>query len=227
MFGFLKRKSKSGGLQGGYLSRVSQNACDGSYVYKCVEGADTQQKKFSMFLCLLPYRSAEVLVNRIEQDPDLLQFYKGTSRDVLIFESFMFYQYLISEFARKHVRKKWRDSFDLYTHIAAKVGASIAKETLGEIDAQAHRDRRLQPLLKYGDDGYQLTETFCVVLQSLSGKQHVGDPDGPLSLDIIVNLKLRDIAHVKSSTFIQVTCKAICKFYDEYFDLEEYNRMKG
>ena len=93
MFRFLKRNRQLGGLQSGDLSTVSQAACDDAYVQKCFEGAGEQRSKFATILCLLFYRCAEVLIKKIEQDPELLRFYAGTSRDVLVFEAFVFYQY--------------------------------------------------------------------------------------------------------------------------------------
>jgi hypothetical protein len=52
---------------------------------------------------LLFYRCAEVLVKKIEQDRELLESYAGTSPDVLMFESFVFYQYLMSELTSSRV----------------------------------------------------------------------------------------------------------------------------
>jgi hypothetical protein len=63
---------------------------------------------------LLFYRCAEVLVKKIEQDPAMLEFYAGTSRDILVFESFVFHQFLVSELAREYVKEEWQDSFEDY-----------------------------------------------------------------------------------------------------------------
>jgi len=224
MFRFLKRNRQPDGLQGGDLSSLSQAACDDVYVQRCFEGTEEQQFKFATILCLFFYRCAEVLVKKIEQDPEMLEFYATTSRDVLVFESFLFYQYLVSESVREYAKDDWQDSFDHYTSLAAQVGTSLAKERVGEFDAEAHRERRLKWLLKYRGDAKQVTETFCGVLLCSTAKHHIDDPDGRLSLDLEVNLKVRQIAHATSSVLVRAARHNILHIYNKYFDLDEYER---
>ena len=209
-------------MQSGDLSMVSQAACDDVYVQKCFESAEDQQSKFATILLLLFYRCAEVLVKKIEQDRELLEFYAGTSQDVLMFESFVFYQYLMSELAREYVKDDWQDSFDHYSSLAAQAGTSLAQERLGEFDAKAHRERRLKWLFKYCGNAMQMAETFCGVLQCLAGKHHIDDPDGKLSMDLAINLKVRRIAHATSSVLVRAARENIRQIYDECFDLDEY-----
>lgn len=201
MFGFFKKNRQPRGLQGGDLSVVSQAACDHDYVQKCFESADGQQAKFATLLCLLFYRCSEILVKRIEEDNELLQFYAGTPRDVLLYESFLFYQNLITGMTKDTLDGDHKKSFDHYSTLAAHAGISLAKGKLGDFDAKSHRERRLKPLFRCRGDPMQMTETFCGVLLCLAGKRHVSDPDAKLSLDLTISLKVRQVAtcHIKYS----------------------------
>lgn len=213
-------------LKAGSLSNLAADARSAQWIDQCVADMSTREASFATDLLLRALQVADSVVAKIEAERVVLNFFAGTSRDILIYESLQFSLHALSAELRRTVPA---DMIQLVMHIsnlACTTACELGRQAIGDFDPSTHRLARAQRYLPNVGNLRQMAECLIDVLAAACGSSSVQSvPTSPApDMDIEVQVTLRAIVHAAT---IQSIGERVELLISKYAESSEDTRRDG
>ena len=180
-------------LSAGSFSSLAADARDDQWIDQCVSESSNPEARFSTELLLRALHTADLIVTEIESQGSLLEFFAGTSRDILLYESLLFSVHALSDAVRQTLPA---DKAKAATHcqdVACLTVSILGPQHIGDFDSALHNQDRTQRYLAYAGKLREMTECLIDILISVRGAPVIGlsgtPSDHEVGIEIEVDLR--------------------------------------
>lgn len=156
-------------LSAGSLSDLAADAHDDHWVDQCVNDSSEREARFSTELLLRALHTADLIVTEIESQGSLLEFFAGTSRDILLYESLLFGVHAVSDAVRQAIPADRASAAMHFQDVACLTASILGPQHIGEFDSALHSQARAQRYSTYNGQLREMTECLIDILISARG----------------------------------------------------------
>lgn len=175
--GLFGSKRKTSTLQpGAKLSEMGKRACDVDFVAAKTQAAEIQELRFNFAICFMSLWCAESIVRAIEDSDELLSYFNGTARDVLLYEAFIGNYLMLGRLVHLTLKKEWASAFSVYGSGSVEMAAAAASNV---ISFERHRSHLTDRLMEIGhaESVTEMAEKLADRLLQSKGKLQIRESD--------------------------------------------------
>ena len=118
----------------GSFSDLAANARDEQWISQSVNGSSDRDTSFSTALLLQALHAADFIVTEIESHGSLLEFFAGTSRDILVYECLHFSVHALSDVLLQNVPLEKISGVLHFREVAWLTASNLGSQHIGNID---------------------------------------------------------------------------------------------
>ena len=160
-------------LSAGSLSSLVTRVHDDLWIEQCVNDFEDQEARFSTELLLRAFCVADRIVAEIESQGLLLEFFNGTSRDILLYESLHFGVHALSILVCQTLPAERASQIEHLKCIASLTASILGVQHLGDFDSATHCESRARRYTMHGGQLRDMTESLIDSLTSVRGATNI------------------------------------------------------
>ena len=153
----------------GSFSDLAANARDEQWISQSVSDASDRAASFPTALLLQALHTADFIVTKIESHGPLLEFFAGTSRDILVYECLHFSVYALTDVLLQNVPLERVDGVTHFREVACLTASILGSQHMGNFDSTLHCQDRARRYLPYSGKLREMTECMIDILISTRG----------------------------------------------------------
>ena len=128
------RAQRASPLRVGSFSDLAAKARDAQWIDQNVNGSSDQDARFPTELLLRALHSADFIVTAVELHGSLLEFFAGTSRDILVYDCLHFSVHALSDVLRQNVPSEKIRELSQFRDVACLTASILGSQHLGDFD---------------------------------------------------------------------------------------------
>lgn len=172
---------------------------------------------FSTELLLRALHSADSIVTEVESHGTLLEFFAGTSRDVLLYESLYFSVYALSDVLRQNAPVEEVSSVSHFRDVACLTASILGSQHMGEFDSTRFCEDRAQRYLSHEGNLREMAGCLIDLLISARGTTAIqlSDIRSEHEVGIEIELTLRSASNAAVDICIRESAEKILSRYTQ------------
>ena len=178
------RAQRASPLRVGPFSDLAAQTRDAQWIDKNVSGSSDQDARFSTELLLRALHAADFIVTEAESHGSLLEFFAGTSRDILVYECLHFSVHAISDVLCQNVPSEKVSAVSHVRDVACLTASILGSQHIGDFDSRSHCQDRAQRYLPQAGKLREMTECLIDLLISARGATVIQLSNAPSDHDI-------------------------------------------
>ena len=225
----IARTHKGSPLVPGSLSSLAEDARDERWIEQCVAVIGTQESSFATHLLMRALRSADVVVAKIEADELAPAFFRGASRDVLLYEVLHFCLHRLSAVIRGKVPSDAIGASIHFSSLAFLAAGELGLQHLGDFDVSGHRLERAKRYVSYTDRLPEMTDCLMEVLLAARSRSSFqqSEPSLAAEIDLASQISLRTVVHAAVAGCTYESAEKLLEHYANRFDLSRYESERN
>jgi hypothetical protein len=221
----LARTPTASPLKAGSLSELAADARNEEWIAQSVDDSSTQEASFATDMLLRGLQIADFIVTKIESEEPVLDFFAGTSRDVLLYEALHFSLHALSDELRRMIPADMISASIYFSDAACLAACELGRQHIGEFDPSLHHLDRVQRYLPHAGNLRELTECLIDILVSIRGCTSIQCPavTATIDPDIEIQVSLRSTVHWAAGNRIPECAEILSKKYTGKFDRTRFD----
>ena len=171
-------------LHAGSLSDLAVNARDAQWIDQNVSDSNDQDVRFPTELVLRAMHAADFIVAELEWQGSLLEFFAGTSRDILIYECLHFSVHALSDVFERNAPLERISAISRAREIACLTASILGASHLRDFDSDLHCQERTKCYRSHSGKLREMTERLIDLLISARGATVIRLSDTPIEHDV-------------------------------------------
>lgn len=210
-------------LMVGSFSDLAANARDEQWISHTVNGSSDRAISFSTALLLRALHAADFIVTEIESHGSLLEFFAGTSRDILVYECLYFSVFALSDVLLQTVPLEKISGVSHFREAACLTASILGSQHIGDFDSAKHCQDRAQRYLPYSGKLREMTECLIDFLISARGATVIQLSDTPSEHDVGIEteVSLRSTTNAAVDICIGENAEKLIEQYSQPVELPE------
>jgi hypothetical protein len=179
-------------MSAGPFSDLAADTRDDRWIDHCVNDSSDMETVLATELLLRALHTADSIVAEIESQGMLRQFFAGTSRDILLYESLFFSVHALSDALRQSMPMDKLATVSHFQDVACLTTSILGGQFIGEFDAVLHSQERTQRYLPHAGKLREMTERLIDIFISARGSTVIemwSVPADEIEIEIEVNLR--------------------------------------
>lgn len=213
----------------GSFSDLAANARDEQWISQSVNGSSDRDTSFSTALLLQALHAADFIVTEIESHGSLLEFFAGTSRDILVYECLHFSVHALSDVLLQNVPLEKISGVLHFREVACLTASILGSQHIGNFDSAFHCQDRAQRYLPYPGKLREMTECLIDLLISARGATVIQLSDTPSEHDVGIEIEvsLRSTTNGAVDICIDESAQKLIEQYTQSAELPELASAGG
>jgi hypothetical protein len=213
----------------GSFSDLAASARDEQWISQSVNGSSDRATSFSTALLLRALHAADFMVTEIESHGPLLEFFAGTSRDILVYECLHFSVYALSDVLLQTVPLEKFNGVSHFREAACLTASILGSQHIGDFDSAKHCQDRAQRYLPYPGKLREMTECLIDLLISGRGATVIQLSYIPSGHDVGIEteVSLRSTTNAAVDICIGENAKKLIERYSQPVELPELASAGG
>jgi hypothetical protein len=213
----------------GSFSDLAANARDEQWISQSVNGSSNRAISFSTALLLRALHAADFIVTEIESHGSLLEFFAGTSRDILVYECLHFSVFALSDVLLQTVPLEENSGVSHFREAACLTASILGSQHIGDFDSAKHCQDRAQRYLPHLGKLREMTECLIDLLISARGATVIQLSDTPSEHDVGIEteVSLRSTTNAAVDICIGENAEKLIGQYSQPVELPELASAGG
>ena len=156
-------------LRAGSLSDLAADTRGDQWIDERVNDSSEQDVRIATELVLRALHMADLIVTEIETEASLLEFFAGTSRDILLYESLHFSVHALSDALHQALPPDKASAVPRFLDVACLTASILGHQHIGHFDSSLHRLDRARRYLPYAGKLREMSDSLINILIAARG----------------------------------------------------------
>jgi hypothetical protein len=216
----IARAKRASTLNAGSFSDLAADARDDQWIDQRVHDSSEQEARFATELLLRALHTADLIVAEIESHGPLLEFFAGTSRDILVYESLHFSVHALSDALRQTLPLDETIAVTHFRDVACLTASILGPQHMGDFDSSLHSLDRAQRYLPHVGKLREMSECLINILISARGATviELSETSPGREVGIEIEVSLRCIVNAAVDSSIGESAERLSRRYAETLD---------